>query len=238
MYCPSCGTQNGDTSRFCMKCGTALPVSLKPVIQAQPAPGVTSMAWSGWRSVGVIALIGGIVSVLAFFMSWLTTPAINLGGPSLTGQINGWALFRVPFDLLGSLSQSRGGNFASGLFDYLPADVKLFLIVYVLDSALLILAPIMGIAIAVNSWKMLQSTDDATGKTRQRRNKQLATTGLVPPIVLLVLVIVLVLALSNSYDRSNNLGTALRLIDFGFWLTMASLALVLLAGPLAAPKQK
>jgi hypothetical protein len=242
-FCYSCGGPLSPGARFCASCGQAvlapsapLPASGAP--QAQPAPAVTVAAWSGWKSVGAIALVGGIISVVAFFISWLTTPAINLGGTSIAGQINGWALFRAPFDVLGSLGQSRGGNFSNGLFGYLSGQMQLFLIVYLIDSVLLILTPILGSVIAVNSWQMLQSADAAAEKARQRRNKRLAIVGLVPPIVLMVLVILLVAALSNTDGRPVDLNWLLRIFDIGYWLTLGALLLVILAGPLAAPKQR
>lgn len=75
MFCPNCGAQNADTSKFCLKCGAALPVNLKPAVapQAQPAPvaAATSLTANSrttrWIIVGIIALV--VLMVIALVAS-------------------------------------------------------------------------------------------------------------------------------------------------------------------------
>jgi hypothetical protein len=237
MYCPSCGAPNGDGSKFCVKCGKVMPIgTAQPPAVSAPQPAATLI--SAWRPVGIIVLVGAGVSVLAFFMSWLTTPALNLGGPRVVGQITGWTLFQVPFDLLTSLSNVRGGNLVGGLLGQLPGQVQLFVIAYLIDSVLLILAPVMGVIIAVRGWQIMQTTSNEAAAARQRSNRRLAIVGLFPPIVLLLLLVILVASLSNPYGQRVDLFSVLRIFDLGYWLTLGALLLVIFAAPLAAPKQK
>lgn len=39
MFCPTCGAESGDTSRFCVTCGNVLPVPAAATIDAQGVPG-------------------------------------------------------------------------------------------------------------------------------------------------------------------------------------------------------
>lgn len=73
MYCPNCGTQNIETSRFCLKCGNALPnvsavnqptVPMMPIAQTTlPINSMPSVAAAASkRPIGVLI---GIVALLA-----------------------------------------------------------------------------------------------------------------------------------------------------------------------------
>jgi hypothetical protein len=240
MYCPNCGTPNADASKFCAKCGKAMPQSTPPAAPPQPNRSAASQTASvpAWRTVGIIALGGGGVSVVAFFLAWLTTPAFNLGGPSIAGQVTGWALFRIPIDFLTSLSNVRGGNLAGSVFGYLPGQIQLFVLAYFIDSLLLILTPVLGVIIAIRGWQIMQTTSTEAAAARQRSNRRLAIFGLIPPLGLLVLLLVLVAALSNPYGQRTDLVSVLRLFDIGYWVTLGALLFVIFAAPLAAPKQR
>jgi hypothetical protein len=72
MYCPSCGSQNADTSRFCQRCGNALPV-ITPVMQQPtptPLPGMTATrSRSGWW-LGLLVLVAiAVVGVTAYVVA-------------------------------------------------------------------------------------------------------------------------------------------------------------------------
>ena len=240
MYCPSCGTPNADGSKFCAKCGKPIPQSTPPAIAAQSIQ-PTAMQTApvlAWRSVGIIALVGGGACILAFLMSWLTTPTLNLGGPTVVGQVTGWTLFRMPIDFLTSLANVRGSNLAGSVFAYLPGQVQLFILIYFIDSLMLILVPILGVIIAIRGWQITQASSYEAVARRQRSNRRLAIFGLVPPLGLLVLSLILVAALSSPYGQQTDLFSVLRLFDVGYWLTIGALLLIIFAGPLAAPKRR
>ena len=71
MYCPICGTQNADTSRFCIKCGSALLNSTE-VVQLpapvrgtppppRPAPERRKFVWLGLGALAIIAVVAVVV---------------------------------------------------------------------------------------------------------------------------------------------------------------------------------
>jgi hypothetical protein len=82
MYCPSCGTQNTDTNRFCIKCGTALPAQIsgppssRPVTLA-PQPTPRNPASSAATIGGLAGLGGGALAIIGWFMPWSAIQGIN-----------------------------------------------------------------------------------------------------------------------------------------------------------------
>ena len=81
MYCPNCGSQNADTSRFCQRCGTALPV-ITPIVQPPtptPLP-VTANSrsrsnwWLGLLVILAIAVVGVTAYVVAHQNGLLDAP--------------------------------------------------------------------------------------------------------------------------------------------------------------------
>jgi hypothetical protein len=88
MYCPSCGTQNADDSKFCQNCGKALTgdvetpqVTPTPMTSSQPQTVTREVRTSG---LAVASLILGIIGLLINLLGVL---AIIFGAISL-GQIN------------------------------------------------------------------------------------------------------------------------------------------------------
>ncbi len=70
MYCPNCGSQNADTSRFCQRCGKALPV-ITPIVQSPtPTPVTTSTrSRSGWWLGLLVILALAVVGVTAYVVA-------------------------------------------------------------------------------------------------------------------------------------------------------------------------
>ncbi len=88
MYCPSCGTQNADDSKFCQNCGRALTGTTEtpqttppPVTSSQTQPVTAEVRTSG---LAVASLVLGIIGLLINLLGVL---AIIFGAISL-GQIN------------------------------------------------------------------------------------------------------------------------------------------------------
>lgn len=71
MYCPNCGSQNADTSRFCQRCGQTLPV-ITPIVQSPtPTPPVTTStrSRSGWWLGLLVILAMAVVGVTAYVVA-------------------------------------------------------------------------------------------------------------------------------------------------------------------------
>jgi len=103
MICPNCGTQNVDTSRFCLKCGTKLPApeekiilsSQPPITKPRTAPDL--LAQSALIG-GLVSMAGGVLSILGWLLPWFA-----LGG-----------LMNLLLKFIGIGSSSSLLNFASG----------------------------------------------------------------------------------------------------------------------------
>ncbi len=71
MFCPNCGTPNADTSRFCMKCGSALPtitIPNQPVTPLQPGVPAPARSRSGlWLGLLVLAALA-VVTFTVFYV--------------------------------------------------------------------------------------------------------------------------------------------------------------------------
>ena len=244
MYCPSCGTPNSDSNRFCLKCGTTLPTLTASRGTREPATVTSVTSWSGWRIVGWFGLIGSTASLLAFFfMTWLLAPVINPAG--LYGQnaseISGLTLVAGTVRVISAYLEHGTSTLLRLGFGFLPSDYQSLLMAYFLDTILLIIVPIIGLVIAFNSYRLIRSTGRLREKTRLRLMQVWAIVGLLPVIAFFILA-QLLLAFSSAY--SNPLGGSpdtfslgLKYMASGYWLTFAGLLLVVLAGPLAAPKQ-
>ena len=67
MFCPNCGTNNADTSRFCEGCGaelTAAPETTAPVTPTYTAP-VQPAAQPG-KGLAIAGMVCGIISFFCF----------------------------------------------------------------------------------------------------------------------------------------------------------------------------
>jgi len=75
MFCPKCGTQNEEDSKFCIKCGTALDadwLARPTVAPAPPKIGVKRRRWTTTR-VAVLSVVGLAVVACGLFVAWLLT---------------------------------------------------------------------------------------------------------------------------------------------------------------------
>ena len=87
MYCSNCGTQNADTNKFCIKCGTALPqvhsdLPVSPLnhrsrrLQNPPASAVTIG--------GLAGLVGGAIGIIGWLMPWTNVVVTSFSGLQIT----------------------------------------------------------------------------------------------------------------------------------------------------------
>jgi len=129
MYCPNCGTQNADSNKFCIKCGTALPTAptqapVRQPVQSQPySPPISaprnplaSAATTG----GLAGLAGGVLTVIGWLMPWTGIGLVNglqITVTSLTGGLAALGLLRNESSglgaLLGCLGIAQAAVFAS-----------------------------------------------------------------------------------------------------------------------------
>ena len=98
MYCPNCGQQNADDSKFCQSCGTSLTEPVE-VTEAPPPPAATSRpdevprpqyAASVTRNSGlaIASLVLGIVSYPLYFIAIFPGALAIIFGAVSIGQIN------------------------------------------------------------------------------------------------------------------------------------------------------
>jgi len=78
MYCPNCGTQNADASRFCLKCGNALPATTPTAGAAQFPAAVSGDRESGKRKQTIVAVV--VVMVIALVVIALAVSQQSGGG--------------------------------------------------------------------------------------------------------------------------------------------------------------
>ncbi len=85
MFCPSCGTKNDETSRFCESCGAAIndpvPATAAPVPPAPATVVSTPPAAAAAQGAGMTAKIGIVIGIIGiFFFGIILGPiAIVLG---------------------------------------------------------------------------------------------------------------------------------------------------------------
>jgi hypothetical protein len=245
MYCPSCGTPNDDTSKFCAKCGTALPVNLRSVAPAaQPVAVSTATNWSGWRVVGWVGLIGSGLSLLAYLLPWLIAPVINLG--AVYGQnardISGLSLTLGTVQLISAITNSGSSALLRLGLGFLPGEYQSLLMVYFIDTLLLAIIPVIGLILLINSYRLIRSSGRLQPRRRLRMMQVLATVGLIPVLVLFIVVqllIAVIVAYSNPFGNApDSFSLGLKYFGAGYWLTVAGLIVVIISGPLAAPKNR
>ncbi|MCL4266963.1 MAG: zinc-ribbon domain-containing protein [Anaerolineae bacterium] len=111
MFCPNCGTQNADGSKFCSSCGKALQTTMPstPVIRPSPLPPTyytpprPSNPLPMVATVGsVVGMVGGVLIVIGWFLPW---SSIRLGsGPQILGLLlTGGLLGGLADDGIGAL---------------------------------------------------------------------------------------------------------------------------------------
>jgi len=175
MNCPSCGSQNADTSKFCLKCGAALAsTSLPGTPVSAPIPQSHSVAVPATIG-GLAGLVGGVLIVIG----WLT-PWFGLGGFGITGN----GLQFMILALSGGLSSTQYGNSGSGLGAVLGILVALLL-------ALIPLAGILCFRKGIRLFEIRSATDDQAKTTVKRHLKQLrslAAASFVPMFLVFLLV--------------------------------------------------
>lgn len=188
MYCPSCGTQNADTSKFCQKCGGALAASSPPVTSV-PAATPTGQSASGAALVGGLAGLGGGVLIV---VGWLT-PWFGVGNFSIGNGLQFMILM-----LSGGLSVSQYSRSGGGVGSVLG----------ILAAVLLALIPLAGILCfrkGIKLFEIRSASDDQNKATIKRHLKQLrslAAASFVPMFLLFLLVSLIPFggqALTNGY---------------------------------------
>lgn len=113
MYCSSCGTQNADTSKFCIKCGQALSgISAQaPAYASTQSPSLPESTKTTRDSAataalygGIAGLVGGAISVVGWLMPWSNAVIVSISGLQITlGALTG------SFAGLGTLQYSNAG---------------------------------------------------------------------------------------------------------------------------------
>ena len=76
MFCPTCGAESGDTSRFCVTCGNVLPVPAAATIDAQGVPG------SGPDSSGLAMPVASSGTAIPPYPGTPTYPPSSSGAPA------------------------------------------------------------------------------------------------------------------------------------------------------------
>lgn len=141
MFCPKCGTQNPDGSKFCSGCGQSLAPASQPASAPQPAPQSAAFATSRaagpaaysaagavrhagiavgpvWLSYALIAVL--VVAGVLLFQSWAEIPLAQISYAT-SGSAQAGAPSSIGFGVLG-VSQLAGtigslgslaGNFMS-----------------------------------------------------------------------------------------------------------------------------
>jgi hypothetical protein len=99
MYCPNCGQQNADDSKFCQNCGASLTEPVE-VTEAPPPPASTSSPPASaprpqpvtpakrTSGLAVAALVLGIASFPLYFLAIITGPLAIIFGAISIGQVN------------------------------------------------------------------------------------------------------------------------------------------------------
>jgi hypothetical protein len=244
MYCPSCGTQNSDTNRFCMKCGTALPAAATPTpVSYAPRPAYAA-ASPNWRPVGWLTLAAAAISILGFFLPWLSLSTglfgSMLGASSLQGGVSGWSLFFYNITtILPALFDSRSGGLRG--MSSLPAGYAILLFLALIDLIAIVLVLIAGLVAAVHAYRLMNaapSTDNAVQQRRLRRIRSNGIAGLVPAILFFLLIQGLLgFSFGGSFGGFGGGATlGLNIMGLGFWLSTIGLLVTIFARPLAAPK--
>ena len=195
MICPSCGTQNADTNRFCQKCGYKLrdtPVSNGPFTTYQarklqdPFSQISLIC-------GLTGIFGGALSILGWLIPWF-----SLGG-----------LANSLLNLLGIGSKFNflniGSGFGSGLqmslfsllgsFAAFSSERGAFLgVLGLMIFGVLIAIPILGIqnvrsGIGAFDLRNAKSRDSTTISTLDQHLRSMRTNS---KVILIIMVIVFV----------------------------------------------
>ncbi|HEY4688558.1 MAG TPA: hypothetical protein VIK33_04550 [Anaerolineae bacterium] len=136
-----------------------------------------------------------------------------------------------------ALFDSRTGGL--GGLSFLPGGYALLLILLIVDLIALALVPLAGISIGVNGYRLAEGSGSSDNRQRLRRMRGQAIWGLVPVIGLFLLIQgVLGFSFGGSLESfgGGSLSLGLNLMGTGFWLTVIGFAVVIFAGPLAAPR--
>src|SRR3972149_6014846 len=101
MFCPSCGTQNVDTNKFCLKCGTALPTATpRPPISppGPPSPPRNPLAFAATLG-GIAGMAGGAAGMIGWLLPWFSAGFVGISGfqitmSAITGMFAGLQVFQ------------------------------------------------------------------------------------------------------------------------------------------------
>ena len=123
MYCPKCGQQNDDNARFCVKCGSQLPISHVAIPSVAAAVAVTGAYAGFWKRFAafildyLIVMVLGLVAggIVGFIYGMSVTPpdkkiAEALG--AIAGLLVWWLYFAI---MESSRKQATLGKMALGI---------------------------------------------------------------------------------------------------------------------------
>jgi hypothetical protein len=89
-FCPSCGSNNADTSRNCTNCGVALQGGVTVGAPIGFAPAQPSVVASMWASLDIGAKIAGVGGLVAFIAFWLPLYSGGENGVNMADGDIGW----------------------------------------------------------------------------------------------------------------------------------------------------
>lgn len=228
MFCPKCGSQQPDGSKFCGVCGAPISAPNQPTgpgpqpsgVGPQPS-GVGPQPWTPTPQAGigvgpahglnVFALAAAIVAVLAIFflnMAWISIPGIGGFGDMSVGDINGY------IQGLTGLASSLGGSSLSGEAGMLVFFVGFMNILIIVATVLCIASAVVRIAALIPSPEVQQLVAKVPGILHK-------ITGIVVVVAPVLWVFGLMVS-GGGFD-------AFKYIGIGVWLTLiAGVALLVL----------
>lgn len=221
MFCPKCGSQQPDGSKFCGVCGAPISAPSQPVGPGPQPSGVGPQPWTPTPQTGVgvrpvqglnvFALAAAIVAVLVIFflnMAWISVPGFGGIGDMSVGDINGY------IQGLSGLASSLGGSSLSGDAGMAVFFVGFMNILIIVATVLCIASAVVRIAALIPSPEVQQLVVKVPGILHK-------ITGIVV-VVAPVLWVVGLMVSGGGFDT-------FKFIGIGVWLTLiAGVALLVL----------
>ena len=164
MYCPSCGTQNADTNKFCSKCGSQLPGQNVPApgpapvfdpFYAHPADPVSQAATLG----AISSIAGGSLALLGWFVPWFSLGGLASWLMSLLSLGSGFGPLRFGAGIGNGLQISLLA-LTAGLASFNSEEgiVILFGLFSLVIAGVIISIPIMAVAIIRSGFHTLETS--------------------------------------------------------------------------------
>jgi hypothetical protein len=222
MYCPSCGTQNADTNKFCLSCGSKLPgqnastPDPAPIFESfnvHPSDPVSQAVTTG----GISSIAGGGLSLLGWFVPWFSLGGLASWLMSFLGLGSGFGPLRFGAGIgnglqIGLLALTAG--FAS--FNSEEGIVILFGLFSLAFAGVIISIPIMAVANIRSGFRTFEAntsgdSDGAPSRSQVIRTHLENVRSRSIPIFVILAIIFLILA-------AVPFGTAV--LGSGFYLTV------------------